>query len=118
MLVKRIAMLTVMISAFGFSQAWAGCAQEENGTCLSIRNGEVVQQSCEQVACANVHTFTLIANLTDGDGFEVQGTTEKTEITVNGKPGMAIPDQILKEGLTCYGTLDMQEVVCAKDAPF
>lgn len=118
MLVKRIAMLTVMISAFGFSQAWAGCAQKENGSCWVISDGEMQEQRCEQVVCANVYNFTLIATLADGGGVEVQGTTEKTEISVNGKPGMAIPDQILKDGLNCYGSLDMQEVVCAKDAPF
>ncbi len=116
--VASSAVLLGVLSIMFVNQALAGCAQKENATCLVLTEGEELSQSCDLAICANVHQYSLHWDLADGRSVEVQGTTEQTEIRVNGKPGVGIPHQVLKEDLSCFGLADMSEVICAVDAPY
>lgn len=92
--------------------SFAGCGESDT-TCSVYEGGEVTSMSCHIVVCANVTSYFNEWELEDGSGVYIDITEDKSDINVDGKPGLSIPIQILKENLTCYGDKEMGKVFCA-----
>ncbi|MCH1919063.1 hypothetical protein L9G15_06400 [Shewanella sp. A3A] len=120
---KLCAML-VLASGTGLTShyALAACGENPQAQCLTVIDGKVTQGQCKITECANQFNAYSGWELADGGSVEYryQLSDESSSITVNGKPGVSIPADILKEPLICYaGTAPESElpvVYCSKDA--
>ncbi|GAB6262982.1 hypothetical protein [Photobacterium sp. R1] len=96
------------------ASAFAGCGEIE-AQCLIISSESTAPASCSITVCANAIEYISNWSVSDGSTLSHTSSEEKDTITINGKLGLKIPYDILKENLTCYGTTDMSQVFCAKD---
>ena len=95
--------------------SWAGCG-DTSTQCLVVEDGSESSIPCDITVCANVSDYISQWKLSDGSSVSVYLNREGiSTIEVNGKAGVSIPYNILKENLTCYGTADLSSVYCEGD---
>ena len=92
----------------------AGCGESE-GRCLVISGDEETERECSITQCANVHSYWEQWDI--GGGESVSATEDQSSTSVDGEPGFAVPQSIVKDGLTCYSTQSLEKVYCATDNP-
>ncbi|WP_027589606.1 hypothetical protein [Pseudomonas sp. RL] len=95
----------------------AGCG-EMQGMCLVISGGEETERECSITQCANVHSYWEQWDIGGGESaVSVTATVDTSSTTVDGEPGLAVPQSIVKDGLTCYSTQNLEKTYCATDIP-
>ena len=95
----------------------AGCGESE-GRCLVISGDEETERECSVTQCANVHSYWEQWDIGGGESVvSVSATVDQSSTSVDGEPGFAVPQSIVKDGLTCYSTQNLEKVYCATDNP-
>lgn len=95
----------------------AGCGESE-GRCLVISGDEETERECSITQCANVHSYWEQWDIGGGESVvSVSATVDQSSTSVDGEPGFAVPQSIVKDGLTCYSTQSLEKVYCATDNP-
>jgi hypothetical protein len=94
--------------------AVAGCG-EMQGTCLVISADEQREVGCNVTVCANVYSYWSQWEIGEEGSVNVEHANDKTSIKLDQEPGFAVHPAIVKDGLTCYTSANLEKTYCAKD---
>ena len=122
-LAKVIGILALCSSAGLVSySALAACGENPHAQCLTVVDGKVTTSQCTITECANQFDAYSGWELADGSSVEYRYKVADgaESVTVNGKAGVNLPADIIKDALICYaGTTAQSElpvIYCSKDA--
>ncbi|MBD1388788.1 hypothetical protein IC617_05055 [Neiella sp. HB171785] len=100
--------------AVGWSNAClAGCG-EGTEQCLVISELGERWLSCQIRICANANEYSSDWQLVDGSSVSLYRGASEQRLLVDGKHGLELPNAILKDDLSCFGTATLDRVYCTK----